>query len=220
VPNVGEGCSSFKAPAENIVQHETRSAAYKDPLDLTPPSFNLIDESDLSSTNINKAVEGSRCTLDELSDGQLQKLEDDAIKEIESRKRKAMAEPGTASVTPAYQPAPKRPRAVFHVRSPFVDYTTKLSFKCSKEVRAVYAAVCAHARKTEYVFLLIVLLAIFQLLLANFTYLMYLPRNRNTPSFSSFYLPCAPVFFLYHFSDISIAIAFIQFKLSSLSILS
>jgi hypothetical protein len=185
VHNVGEGCSFKVSGSENIVQQETGNAAKKQetgnaakmgPLDFTPPDFNLFDEDDISPTKSAGGSGGATCSLDELAEEDFQKLEDDAIKEIESRKRKALAEEpssGKLSVTPAYQPPPKRAlKRPAILRSPYVDYTSKLDFKCSKDVCGVYDAVCAHARSTrsqptEYVFMLkqftYCALAIFQL---------------------------------------------------------
>ncbi|CAD6335113.1 unnamed protein product [Miscanthus lutarioriparius] len=104
VHNVGEGYS-FKVPSsKNIVQQETGSAAKMDPLDFTPPDFTLFDEDNISSTKSAGGFGGATCSLDEIPEEEFQKLEDDAIKENESRKRKALIEEhssGKLSVTPA-----------------------------------------------------------------------------------------------------------------------
>jgi hypothetical protein len=163
--------------AVNIVQQKIDSVAKWDALDFTPPDFKLIDEDDISSTQPARGFGSPTCSLDEISKATFKKMEDDAIKEVASRKRKALVEEpssGKFSVTPAYQPPPKRAlKRSASLRSPYVDYTSKLDFKCSKDVYDVYDAVCAHARSTrgsqptEYVFMLkqftYCALAIFQL---------------------------------------------------------
>ncbi|CAD6232376.1 unnamed protein product [Miscanthus lutarioriparius] len=134
---------------ENIVQQETGNATNMDPLDFTPPDFKLFDEDNISSTKSAGGFGGATCSLDEIPEEEFHKLEDDAIKENESRKRKALVEEpssGKLSVTLAYQPPPKRAlKRPATLRSPYVDYTSKMDFKCTKDVCDVYDAVCAHA---------------------------------------------------------------------------
>ncbi|CAL4966916.1 unnamed protein product [Urochloa decumbens] len=60
-------------------------------------------------------------------------------------------EPGSvnSSVTPAYQPAPRRHlRKAAVLQSPYVDFTAAKSFRCSKEVCDVYNAVLASQRSS------------------------------------------------------------------------
>ncbi|CAL4980346.1 unnamed protein product [Urochloa decumbens] len=54
-----------------------------------------------------------------------------------------------SSVTPAYQPAPRRRlRKAAVLQSPYVDFTAAKSFRCSKEVCDVYNAVLASQRSS------------------------------------------------------------------------
>ncbi|TVT99417.1 hypothetical protein EJB05_55238, partial [Eragrostis curvula] len=61
----------------------------------------------------------------------------------------ASSAPST-SITPAFQPAPRRPLKLPAVmRSPYVDYNTKPNFKCSTIINKVYDAVIASSPSTS-----------------------------------------------------------------------
>lgn len=105
---------------------------------------------------------GSQFSLSNIPEEELAKLENDALIEFEKKKVKPAvvfqaSDPvpppstskdpasGNSSVTPAYEPHPrriqKRPAAL---QSPYIDFVTKRTFHCSKDVCDLYAAVCAH----------------------------------------------------------------------------
>jgi hypothetical protein len=110
---------------------------------------------------------GSQFSLSNILEEELAKLENDARIEFEKKKVKpavvfqasnpippsTFKDPasGNSSVTPAYEPHPrriqKRPAAL---RSPYIDFVTKRTFHCSKDVCDLYVAVYAHgnARST------------------------------------------------------------------------
>ena len=104
---------------------------------------------------------GSQFSLSNIPE-ELAKLKNDALIEFEKKKVKLAVvfqaydpvpppstskEPasGNSSVTPAYEPHPRRiQKRLAALRSPYIDFATKRTSQCSKDVCDLYAAMCAH----------------------------------------------------------------------------